>query len=161
MRNGEHASSPPLAKPGLGGVLLAPPAAASLPQTLARVVLGVFLLFTGTAHLTFQRAEFLAQVPRWLPLDGDFVVVASGVVELLLGASLVLLGRWRVAVGLATAAFFVAIFPGNLNQYVHHLDAFGLDTDRARFIRLFFQPLLVLWALWSTGAWRAVRAARG
>ena len=160
MRNGEHALNPPRARPGLGGVLLAPPTAASLPQTLARVLLGAFLLFTGTAHLTFQRAEFLAQVPRWLPLDGDFVVVASGVVELLLGASLVLLGRWRVVVGLATAAFFVAIFPGNLNQYVHHVDAFGLDTDRARFIRLFFQPLLVLWALWSTGTWRAVRAAR-
>ena len=160
MRNGEHASSPPRAKPGLGGVLLAPPSPASLPRTLARVTLGAFLLFTGTAHLTFQRAEFLAQVPRWLPLDGDFVVVASGVVELLLGASLVLLGRWRVPVGLVVAAFFVAIFPGNLNQYVHHLDAFGLDTDRARFIRLFFQPLLILWALWSTGAWRALRAAR-
>ncbi|MDP3505141.1 MAG: hypothetical protein Q8S33_32685 [Myxococcales bacterium] len=160
MQDREHATTPPRAKPGLGGVLLAPPPPASLPRALARMMLGAFLLFTGAAHLTFQRAEFLAQVPRWLPLDADFVVLASGVVEVLLGASLVLLGRWRVAVGVATAAFFVAIFPGNLNQYVHHLDAFGLDTDRARFIRLFFQPVLILWALWSTGAWRAIRAAR-
>jgi uncharacterized membrane protein len=80
------------------------------------------------------------------------------VVELILGASLVILHRWRVPVGLVAAAFFVAIFPGNINQYVYGLDAFGLDTDRARLIRLFFQPLLVIWALWSTGAWRAWRA---
>jgi uncharacterized membrane protein len=124
-------------------------------QTLARLLLGALLVLTGTAHLTFQRTEFLAQVPRWLPLDGDFVVVASGLVEVLLGASLLFLGRWRALAGVTAAAFFVAVFPGNVNQYVHHLDAFGLDTDRARLLRLFFQPLLVLWALWSTGAWRA------
>jgi uncharacterized membrane protein len=137
--------------------LLAPPTT-SWPRTIARLLLGAALLLAGTGHLTFQRLEFAAQVPRWLPLDADFVVVASGVVELLLGASLVLLGRWRVLVGVVVAAFFVAIFPGNINQYVHGISAFGLDTDRARFVRLFFQPLLVLWALWSTGAWRALRA---
>lgn len=133
------------------------PTTTSWPRTIARLVLGAALLLAGTGHLTFQRLEFTAQVPRWLPLDADFVVVASGVVELLLGGSLVLLGRWRVIVGVVVAAFFVAIFPGNINQYVHGISAFGLDTDRARFIRLFFQPLLVLWALWSTGAWRAWR----
>ncbi len=141
---------------GLAHALRTQSAPTSRSRTIARLVLGAFLLFAGTGHLTFQRAEFLAQVPRWLPVDGDFVVVASGVVELLLGASLVFLGRWRVLVGLVVAAFFVAVFPGNINQYVHGLSAFGLDTDRARFIRLFFQPLLVLWALWSTGAWRAL-----
>lgn len=151
----------PLAVPPRpGGVLRAPAPPTPLPRTLARLLLGAFLLLAGTGHLTFQRAEFLAQVPRWLPLDADFVVLASGVVELLLGAALLLLGRWRVPVGLVVAAFFVAVFPGNLNQYLHGLSAFGLDTDRARLIRLFFQPVLVLWALWSTGAWRAWRDAR-
>ena len=48
------------------------------------------------------------------------------------------------------AAFFVAIFPGNISQYVNGIDAFGLDTERARLVRLFFQPLLVAWALWAT-----------
>jgi uncharacterized membrane protein len=134
------------------------PTSTSWPRTIARLLLGAALLLAGTGHLTSQRLEFVAQVPRWLPLDADFVVVASGVVELLLGASLVLLGRWRVLVGVVVAVFFVAIFPGNVNQYVHGISAFGLDTDRARLIRLFFQPLLVLWALWSTGAWRALRA---
>lgn len=138
--------------------LTAPPPPVSRPRIVARVLLGAGLLLAGTGHLTFQRTEFLAQVPRWLPLDGDFVVVASGVVELVLGASLILLHRWRVPVGLVVAAFFVAIFPGNINQYVYGIDAFGLDTDRARLIRLFFQPLLVIWALWSTGAWKAWRA---
>ena len=133
--------------------LLAPPTT-SWPRTIARLLLGAALLLAGTGHLTFQRLEFAAQVPRWLPLDADFVVVASGVVELLLGASLVLLGRWRVLVGVVVAAFFVAIFPGNINQLVNGIDAFGLNSDSARATRLLFQPVLVLWALWSTGALR-------
>ncbi|MCA0375684.1 MAG: hypothetical protein LCH84_08445 [Gemmatimonadetes bacterium] len=124
---------------------------------IARLLLGLALVGAGVAHLTFARAAFLAQVPRWLPLDADFVVLASGVVEIALGAALLLLPRHRVLVGWLTAAFFVAIFPGNINQYVHHLDAFGLDTDRERLVRLFFQPVLVAWALWCTGAWAARR----
>jgi uncharacterized membrane protein len=126
----------------------------SLPRTFGRVVLGLFLLFTGIGHLTFGREEFIAQVPDWLPLSGDLVVVGSGAVELALGASLIALPRHRVAVGWIVAAFFVAIFPGNISQYVNQVDAFGLTSDLARAVRLVFQPLLVLWALWSTGAWR-------
>jgi uncharacterized membrane protein len=106
-------------------------------------------------HLTVARAEFQAQVPEWLPLDADFVVVASGIVEIALGLGLIVLRKYRVIVGWLTAAFFVAIFPGNISQFITGTDAFGLDTDLARGIRLLFQPLLVLWALWCTGAWRA------
>ena len=126
----------------------------SRPRTIARVILGVFLLVAGIGHLTFGREEFSAQVPDWLPLPDDLVVVGSGVAELALGASLIALPRQRVAVGWLAAAFFVAIFPGNIAQYVNRVDAFGLTTDGARAVRLLFQPLLVLWALWSTGAWR-------
>ena len=139
-------------------LLFSPRPPTSLGRTVLRVLLGAGLLLAGTGHLTFQRQEFQAQVPLWVPLDADFVVLASGVVELLLGAALLFLGRWRVPVGLTVAAFFIAVFPGNVAQYVEHRSAFGLDTDQARFIRLFFQPLLVLWALWSTGAWRDKRA---
>lgn len=122
-------------------------------RTIGRLLLGAALIFAGTAHLTTARQEFQAQVPTWLPLDPDFVVVASGVVELFLGAALIGLWRYRVVLGWIVAGFFVAVFPGNISQYVNGIDAFGLDTDRARFVRLFFQPLLVVWALWSTGAW--------
>ena len=101
-----------------------------------------------------------AQVPRWLPFSDDFVVVASGFVEIALGGALVALGRYRIIVGWIVAAFFVAIFPGNISQYTNRIDAFGLDSDRARAIRLLFQPLLVVWALWSTGAWQAWRQRR-
>lgn len=121
---------------------------------LARTLLGAALTYAGITHLTTNRKEFLAQVPTWVPLDADFVVVASGVVEILLGLSLIILIKHQVKIGWITAAFFVAIFPGNISQYVNGIDAFGLDTDRARLIRLFFQPLLVIWALWCTGAWR-------
>lgn len=127
---------------------------------ILRILLGAFLVFTGVNHLTVARVEFLAQVPPWVPLDGDLVVVLSGIAEILLGLGLILLRRQRALMGLAAAAFFVLIFPGNISQYVNRVDAFGLSTDQARFIRLFFQPLLVIWALWSTGAWKALRAAK-
>ncbi|MFL7838764.1 MAG: DoxX family membrane protein [Candidatus Promineifilaceae bacterium] len=126
-------------------------------QTLFRVLLGAFLMYTGTGHLTWLRAEFQAQVPPWIPLDPDLVVVLSGIVEIALGAGLIFLSRYRVALGWITAVFFILIFPGNIAQYTQHRDAFGLNSDLARGIRLLFQPLLVIWALWATGAWRAWR----
>ena len=122
----------------------------NLVRKAAQILLGATLLYTGTLHLTTRRAEFQAQVPTWLPLSPDFVVIASGFVEIALGLALISLRRRR-EVGIATALFFLAIFPGNINQYIKGIDAFGLDTDHARAIRLLFQPLLVLWALWSAG----------
>lgn len=126
-------------------------------QDIFRFVLGMAMGLAGASHLTFRRQEFQAQVPTWVPMDPDLVVVLSGVVELLFAAALLLLNKKKVWVGLALATFFVLIFPGNVHQYVQRIDAFGLDTDRARFIRLLFQPALVLWALWCTGALRALR----
>jgi uncharacterized membrane protein len=140
--------------------LLATHKRTTILRTIFRVVLGAFLLLAGISHLTNNREAFLAQVPHWLPLDGDFVVVASGIVEIILGAALLALGRYRVQVGWIVAAFFVAIFPGNISQLVTQTDSFGLDTDLSRAVRLLFQPVLVLWALWSTGAWRAWRTWR-
>jgi uncharacterized membrane protein len=122
-----------------------------LIRKATQILLGATLIYTGTLHLTTSRLEFQAQVPPWLPFSPDFVVLASGVVEISLGLALISLQR-RKAVGIATALFFIAIFPGNISQFVNHIDAFGLDSDRARAIRLLFQPLLVLWALWSTTA---------
>lgn len=94
-------------------------------------------------------------MPTWLPLDPEFVVVASGVVEMILGSLLILtvliFKKYRELIGLTTAIFFILIFPGNINQYVNGIDAFGLDTDQKRLIRLFFQPPLVIWALWASG----------
>jgi len=132
----------------------------SIPRTIGRIGLGAVLLVAGISHLTVAREEFRAQVPEWLPLDDDFVVLASGAVEIALGGALVALPKQRVAVGLAAAAFFIAIFPGNISQLVTRTDAFGLNSDASRGIRLIFQPVLVLWALWSTGAWRALRESR-
>ena len=127
---------------------------ARLPQ----MVLGFALAFAGVGHLTTSRQEFLAQVPTVLKDYADFVVLASGVVEIALGFGLIALWKYRVQLGWLVAAFFVAIFWGNISQYVNGVDAFGLNSDRARLIRLFFQPLLVIWALGSTGAWRAWRS---
>lgn len=125
-----------------------------LPRTIARLALGAFLLLAGISHLTWLHSEFLAQVPPWVPMNADVVVIASGLVEVALGVALILMPGFRVEIGWVVAAFLVAIFPGNISQYVTGTDAFGLTTDSARATRLLFQPLLILWALWSTEAWR-------
>jgi len=117
-------------------------------------MLGLALTYAGITHLTTSRTEFQAQVPTILQSWADFVVLASGIVEIVLGISLVVWSRYRVQTGWIVAAFFVAVFPGNISQFLNHVDAFALDSDTARLIRLFFQPLLVMWALWSTGAWQ-------
>ena len=122
-----------------------------------QICLGITLVYTGTLHLTSRRQDFQAQVPPWLGLDPDFVVLASGYVELALGFALIFLWKFREEVGLATALFFILIFPGNIRQYIDSVDAFGLDTDGRRAIRLLFQPLLILWALWSTSAIKKYR----
>ena len=131
-----------------------------LLRRVPQIVLGLALVYAGVGHLTTSRQEFQAQVPTLLKDYADFVVLASGVVEIALGIALVVLWKFRVQVGWIVGAFFVAVFWGNISQYVNHVDAFGLDSDRARLIRLFFQPLLVIWALGSTGAWSSWRKSR-
>ena len=132
----------------------------SLLQTILRLFLGAALFIAGLGHLSWLRVEFQAQVPTWLPLDPDLVVVLSGVIEIGLGLALMLLPRYKVALGWITAVFFVLIFPGNVSQYINQVNAFGLDSDLARALRLLFQPVLVIWALWCSGAWQAWREGR-
>ena len=129
----------------------------NLLRRLPQIVLGLALGYAGVGHLGANRVEFRAQVPSLFEEYADFVVVASGVVEIVLGAALVLAWRYRVVVGWIVAAFFVAIFWGNISQYLNGVDAFGLNSDRARLVRFFFQPVLVAWALLSTGAWRSLK----
>lgn len=131
----------------------------NVARTIGRVFLGSFLVFAGVSHLTFARAEFQAQVPEWVPLDPDVTVLASGVVEVGLGAALLTARKHRGLVGVVTALFFVAVFPGNIAQWMDHRDAFGLDTDMKRFVRLFFQPVLIALAIWSTRGPRRDAAA--
>lgn len=123
-------------------------------KTFARWLLAGGMVFAGLSHLFWARKEFQAQVPdavtELVPIDKDGVVVASGAVEMMLGAALVVLPKERRRVGAILAAFFIAIFPGNIAQAAGKREGFGLDDDRARYVRLLFQPVLVAWALWST-----------
>ena len=126
-------------------------------QNVFRVILGIAMLYIGIGHFTFSRIEFQAQVPTWLTSEEnliDFVILASGIVEIILGALMIWGGKVKVKTGIALAIFYILIFPGNINQYVNGIDAFNLNTDTKRLVRLFFQPLLLLWALWSTGGLR-------
>ncbi|TCC89546.1 hypothetical protein EZ428_16080 [Pedobacter frigiditerrae] len=121
-------------------------------QKTFRIILGVFMIAAAVGHLSFQRSEFQAQVPNWSPLSKDLTVILSGIVEAALGLGMVFWKKQRIKVGIALAIFYVLIFPGNIAQYLNHTNAFGLDTDAKRLARLFFQPVLILWAIWSTGA---------
>lgn len=125
-------------------------------QNFIRIFLGLFMITTAIGHFTFQRTDFQAQVPNWVPLDKDLVVILSGIVEILLGLAMVFLTQYKVKVGITLALFYVLVFPGNIAQYLNGTSAFGLDTDQARLIRLFFQPVLIFLALWSTGALAAL-----
>lgn len=133
-------------------------------KRLLQLILGAFLTSAGLSHLGSNRQAFQAQVPTWLPIDADFVVITSGLVEIALGITLIttvfIFTKYRKVIGLATAIFFVLIFPGNINQYVNGIDAFGLDTDQKRLIRLFFQPPLVIAALWVSGGFNYFRNKR-
>ena len=130
-------------------------------QKVFRILLAVFMIYAGFSHLTFNRIEFQSQVPDWVPLSKDLVVILSGIVEMILGLTLLFWKKQRVNIGWLLALFFVLIFPGNVAQYLEGKDGFGiLDTDRARLIRLFFQPVLIAWALWSSGAWKAWRISK-
>jgi uncharacterized membrane protein len=121
-------------------------------QSFIRIFLGLFMITAAIGHFTFQRTDFQAQVPNWVPLDKDLVVILSGIVEIALGLAMVFLTQYKVKVGITLAIFYVLVFPGNIAQYLNGTSAFGLDTDQARLIRLFFQPVLIFLALWSTGA---------
>ncbi|MDP3949417.1 hypothetical protein [Microbacterium sp.] len=130
-----------------------PRTTASNARHAARWALAALLATTGIGHLSWGRRGFRITVPDWttrvLRTDKDAIVVASGIVELALAAALVL-PKERTRVGWAVAAFFVAVFPGNVHQWRSGRSAPLLDTDRRRLMRLFLQPLLVVWALWST-----------
>ena len=130
----------------------------TLIQNIFRWLLVIFMVYAGLSHLTFSRDDFQAQVPDWLPLSKDLVVVISGIIEMALGLGLAFWKSKRTQFGWILALFFVLVFPGNVAQYVDGKDAFGvLDSDSARGIRLFFQPILILWTLWSAGSWKAWR----
>ncbi|NRT17004.1 putative membrane protein [Flavobacterium sp. 28A] len=130
----------------------------TLVQNIFRVLLALFMIFAGYSHLTFNRIDFQAQVPDWVPLSKDLVVLLSGVIEIGLGLILLFWKQQSVTIGWFLAVFFVLVFPGNIAQYMDGKDAFGaLNSDGARLARLFFQPVLIIWALWSSGAWKAYR----
>ena len=129
-------------------------------QNFFRILLGLFMITAAFGHFTFQRAGFQAQVPNWVPMDKDLVVILSGIVEITLGLILLFLTRYKVLIGITLAIFFVMVFPGNIAQYLNGTSALGLDTDQSRLIRLFFQPVLIFLALWSTGAIEFLRRKR-
>lgn len=133
----------------------------TLTQNIFRLLLAIAMIYAGTSHLTFNRIDFQAQVPEWVPLSKDLVVIISGLIEIALGLGLALWKTQRQKFGWALAIFFILIFPGNISQYLNNTDAFGvLNSDGARLRRLFFQPVLVIWALWSSGAWKTWRMTK-
>ena len=113
------------------------------------------MIYIGIAHLSFRRIEFQAQVPRWLTSDESFVdmiVLISGYIEIIFGVLMVWGGKFKAKTGLVLGVFYVLVFPGNINQYIHEIDGLRMYSNNERFLRLLFQPVLIFWALWSTNA---------
>ncbi len=121
-------------------------------QNVLRVVLGAMMTLAAIAHFTFARVGFQAQVPDWVPMDKDLVVILSGIVELGMGLCMIFWVKEKVRIGIVLGIFYVLVFPGNIAQYTNHISALHMDTDADRLRRLYFQPVLILWALWCTGA---------
>ncbi|MFT4754753.1 MAG: putative membrane protein [Salibacteraceae bacterium] len=133
----------------------------TLTQNIGRILLAIFMIYAGFSHLTFNRIDFQAQVPDWIPISKDLVVLLSGVIEIILGTGLAFYTSKRAEFGWALAIFFILVFPGNISQYLDGDDAFGvLDSDGARLRRLFFQPVLIGWAIWASGAWTNWRSQK-
>jgi uncharacterized membrane protein len=127
----------------------------SISQNILRVTLGLIMIYIGIAHLSFRRIEFQAQVPRWLTSDESFVdmiVLISGYIEIIFGVLMVWGGKFKAKTGLVLGVFYVLVFPGNINQYIHEIDGLRMYSNNERFLRLLFQPVLIFWALWSTNA---------
>ena len=118
----------------------------------ARLLLGFVLVIAGTAHLTFARESFLAQLPTWLPLPPDATVLLSGTFEISLGLAFIAVVKYQRQVGIAAALFFMLVFPGAVANFIEHADVNGFTSEFARGIRLVLDPLLAVWALWSTRA---------
>jgi uncharacterized membrane protein len=139
--------------------------AADRLKGVARWALSALLIAAGVSHLTWGRRGYRIAVPDWatkvLRTDKDMIVVASGAVEIMLGAAVIALPRERRRVGGVIAAFFVAVFPGNVHQWRTGRSAPLMRSDRARFVRLLLQPVLVAWALWSTTPDPISRTRRG
>jgi uncharacterized membrane protein len=119
-------------------------------RTVTRFAASAGMLTAGVGHLSFAREGFQAQVPDWVPVDKDATVLASGVVEIGFGLGVLTRQPYRARVGALLSLFLIAVFPGNISQKQHERDGAGLDSDRKRFVRLFFQPLMVATAWWST-----------
>ncbi|MET7851994.1 DoxX family protein [Streptomyces avermitilis] len=107
------------------------------------LLLAGLLATAGVAHFAAPR-QFDATIPRALPGKPRTWTYASGVAELALAAG-VALPRTRRAAALATAAFFVGVFPANVKLAVdwRHRPA-SLRT--VALARLPLQVPLVLWA---------------
>ncbi|MEV6182726.1 hypothetical protein ACIHAR_33710 [Streptomyces sp. NPDC052016] len=116
------------------------------PLLLAGLLAGM-----GVAHFAAPRT-FDAIIPRALPGSPRTWTYASGVAELALAAG-VALPRTRKAAALATGAFFVGVFPANVQMALdwRHRPA---PLKAAAFGRLPLQVPLVLWARSVAGAAR-------
>lgn len=133
---------------------------AGIVANIFRILLGLFLIFAGYLHMTQASSQYALIVPSWIPIEPNIVVFISGLVEIALGLALILLTKYTVYIGWVTAIFFILIFPANIYQYVNEVNAFGMQDDSSRLTRLFFQPIFIIWALISTGAYRAFKRSK-
>ncbi|MGV9350376.1 DoxX family protein [Streptomyces spiralis] len=107
------------------------------------LLLAGLLATAGVAHFASPR-QFDATIPRALPGRPRTWTYASGAAEIALAAGLAL-PRTRRTAALATAAFFVGVFPANVQMAVDWRNR-PAPQKAAALGRLPLQLPLVLWA---------------
>lgn len=130
-----------------------------------RLLMALLLMYAGVGHLSFAREKFELVVPYYLRFSNgfvDFLVLGSGLVEIAFALGLCFSPRkYLPYIGLALAVFYVLVFPGNVHQYMHSIDIPPLlASEQARFIRLFLQPVLIVWAIYACDTWGLIRPGK-
>ena len=119
-------------------------------RTAMRIAMAIFYLAAGLLHVGTPE-KFLPIVPDWVP-QPDLVIVATGVCEIS-GALALMTTRLRKLAGIMLALYAVCVFPANIKHAIDHIDLPGLPSSWWYHApRLAFQPVLVWWALWCSGA---------
>lgn len=123
------------------------------PKALLRTLLAAAMAVAGVYH--FVNADFfVAMVPKVLP-QPLFITWLTGVMELALAVG-ISVEKTRSVAGVALAAFYVAVFPANVNMYLHPAESGAGDVDPTLLLlRLPLQLVFIVWALWTTRPDRA------
>jgi uncharacterized membrane protein len=119
-------------------------------RAVMRWLMAAFYIAAGTGHLIRPEA-FLPIVPDFVPLPRETILI-TGLCELA-GAVALLTPRLRKLAGIMLALYALGVWPANIKHALEGIDLPPIpDTWWYHGPRLAFQPVLMWWALFCSGA---------